>query len=437
MKKEKGKKGKITLIVLGTIFGIIVLFAVVSMILSSLGNSANMKLATSFSPVEYTEDKLEPELDSDGNWCFKTDRELKVLQITDVHLGGGWMSTNKDAMAINCVASMITAEKPDLVVVTGDIAFPVPFKSGTFNNKHPAEIFANLMETLGVYWIPVFGNHDTEAYSYYSRDDIGSFYEQEEFKHCLFKKGPSELSGCGNSVITVRNSDDIITQTLFLLDSHSYTDGDYLGILWKYDNIKDNQINWYKDTLNGFVEHNKEVINTIYKDNDVEKQNALNKYAKGNSLLFFHIPLHEYKDAWNEYYDAGLKDTDNLHYYYGNAGETGKIVLCGMHEDNLFETVQSMNANTGLFVGHDHYNNFSMMYKGVRLTYGYSVDYLAYSGIYKYGSQRGCTAIYVKPDGTFDCEGFNYYQDKYQMQNDMPKEEVIMQSLDEFREGNK
>lgn len=58
-------------------------------------------------------------------------------------------------------------------------------------------------------------------------------------------------------------------------------------------------------------------------------------------------------------------------------------------------------------------NNISLTYKGVRLTYGYTIDYLAYSGIKNYGAQRGCTVITVSPDGGFDCWHENYYQDKY------------------------
>ena len=42
------------------------------------------------------------------------------------------------------------------------------------------------------------------------------------------------------------------------------------------------------------------------------------------------------------------------------------------------------------------------------------VDYLAYPGIYKIGSQRGCTVISFAPDGSFDCKAESYYQDKYE-----------------------
>lgn len=107
-----------------------------------------------------------------------------------MHIGAGFLSLAKDKSALNCVAAMLKAEKPDFVVVTGDVSYPVPFQAGTFNNKTSAEIFAELMERLGIYWTMSMGNHDTEAYSFYSRDEIGDFYEQEQWKHCLFEKDP-------------------------------------------------------------------------------------------------------------------------------------------------------------------------------------------------------------------------------------------------------
>ena len=112
---------------------------------------------------------------------------------------------------------------------------------------------------------------------------------------------------------------------------------------------------------------------------------------------------------------------------YGVAGETGKVVYCGMHEDDLFETMQALGSTKGVFCGHDHLNNFSVDYKGIRLTYGMSVDYLAYPGIYKKGAQRGCTVIELLPDGTFDYHAENYYQAKYTAQYE--KEPVTMQEV--------
>ena len=57
------------------------------------------------------------------------------------------------------------------------------------------------------------------------------------------------------------------------------------------------------------------------------------------------------------------------------------------------------------------------------------MDYLAYIGVSKEGSQRGCTVITTKPDTTFTVEKFNYYSDRYDSEQ-FPREEVVMQFED-------
>lgn len=414
--KTKSKKGKIVLKVLGCILAVIVCTVLVLTIINVVGNKANLQKALSFEPVSY-ENQLVPTEDADGNWTFTTDGDFRVMQLTDVHIGGGFMSLKKDAMAINAVAAMVAAEKPDLVVVTGDIAYPVPFQSGTFNNKKSAEIFAKLMDNLGVYWTVTFGNHDTELYSYFSREAMGNFYENSGFEKCLYKVGPEDIAGVGNQIINIKNSKGIYTQSLYILDSHSYTDGDFLGVMWKYDNLHQDQIDWYKANVEKYNEYNAEK----YKELKLKGDSTV------KSTMFFHIPLTEFKDAWYEYANNGFKDTEDTKLVYGTAGEGSKVVYCGIGDDNMFETMQELGSTTGVFCGHDHKNNFSLDYKGIRLTYGMSVDYLAYPGIYKLGSQRGCTMITYTQNGSFSCQPESYYQDKYTSLYE--KEEVTMQEV--------
>ena len=413
---KKKNKGKTALKVIAGILVVILVLTGVATVANSAGNKGNIEKIAAFESAA-KENQLVPEKDEKGNWTFTTDDDFKVLQITDVHIGGGFMSLKKDAMALNAVAAMIKAEQPDLVIATGDIAYPVPFQAGTFNNLPGAEIFAALMEQLGVYWTISFGNHDTEAYSFYDRAEISEFYQNEEFKYCLYTSGPEDVDGYGNQVINVKNSKGLITQSLYVFDSHSYTDGDVLGIFWKYDNIHENQVQWYKDSVIAYNAQNNALLKEMGK-----KQNSDIK-----SAAFFHIPLTEQRDAWYEYRDAGYQNTENVELIYGVAGESGNVVFCGMHEDNLFETMLELGSTKAIFCGHDHDNNFSIDYKGIRFTYSMSVDYLAYPGIYKRGSQRGCTVINFSPDGTFDISAENYYQDKYQSQYD--KEEVVMQEM--------
>ncbi len=399
---------------------VLIAFIGITTVITVVGLNKNIKKAKSFSPVETEELKIENV--DDGVWNIYSDRGLKVMQLTDIHLGGGWMSAKKDAMALNAVAAMITAEKPDFVVASGDIAYPVPFQAGTFNNKSGAKLFAELMETLGVYWTACYGNHDTEAYSYYGRDDITAFYEQ--YPHCLMRDGAEGVDGYGNQVFNIVNSNGVITRSIFTVDSHSYVDGDIFGIFWKYDSVHENQIEWYGETVKANQESNK-MKHYASSDSQFLQNNptALNP----KSTVFLHVPFAEYKTAWDEYAANGYADTENVKWNYGTAGESGKIVYHGIYEDNFFETMVEMQSTDSVFCGHDHLNNFSLNYKGIDLAYSYSVDYLAYVGIYKLGSQRGCTVMNIAPDGTMETSIENYYQDKYVSQYE--KEDVTMQEL--------
>ncbi len=395
------KKAIFKKILLGIVIAAVVL-TVVTAITNYAMYKSHLKRIAEYSPVE-NPNAVVPVKESNGEYAFITDRDLKVLDFTDVHFGGGWMSFNKDRMAINAVAAMVTAEKPDLVVVTGDISYPVPFQSGTFNNKTSATMLITLLEQLQVPWTVTFGNHDTEAYSYYSREKVSAFYADESLEYCLFSTGPEDIDGYGNHVIHVKNTQGLITQELVFMDSHSYTDGDIFGIFWKYDNIKQSQVDWYE-----------EKIKTAQKNNPDVK-----------SLLFFHIPLVEYRDAYDELLANDMKDTENVKYISGVVKEKDPYVYCGMGEDKLFEKVLELGSTQAMFCGHDHVNNIVMKYKGVDLTYNYSVDYLAYVGISKKGAQRGCTVITVNPDGSYTQSHENYYQDKYQPL--YPKEEVTFE----------
>lgn len=394
-RKEKRTAKQKLKIALYVILIIVLVIGIICGILacdSLLGIKKNKEFIESLEPIKYQE-QLSPVTDKDGYYSFVTDKDFKVVQLTDVHIGAGFLCKDKDTKAINAVAAMLTEEKPDLVIVTGDIAYPVPHQAGTLNNKTSAKMFAQLMEQLGVYWTLAFGNHDTEAYSYFSRESIAKVYGSEDYPHCLLQTGPDNVDGYCNSVINVINTKGEIVQSLFTLDSHSYVDGDILGINWKYDCIHENQVKWYEDTLNSLK--------------------ATNNNVMPKSLAFFHMPLQEYQDAWYEYKNNRFQDTDNVKYKHGEAGEVDIIVYPSNYNYGFFDKALELGSTKGMFCGHDHLNNFSVEYKGIRLTYGLTIDYLAYSDIQDYGRQRGCTVINIAPDGTFDCHQENYYQDKY------------------------
>ncbi len=424
-KHAKKKKHTFLKILLG-FFIVIALIAIVSAVLNTVTNTKLMTYAKSFSPLAY-ENQLKPQRDKNtGCITFVTDEDFHVLQLSDIHLGGGFLSYKKDLKALTAAASMIAAEKPDLVIFTGDQAYPVYPFSGTINNLRPARVLCAMMEKLGVYWCTCYGNHDTELYSIASRAKISKIYsDRTAYPHSLFEVGPEEVDGYGNYAVNVQNSKGLITRTFYVLDSHSYTDFDFFGIFWHYDNLHQNQIDWYTAQVKKMNQCNRQTIASM-KLGAAEAKALTEQYGTVKSLMFMHIPLPEYRDAYNEYRENGYKDTENVKRVYGVAGETDEKVYCGKNEDNMFEAVCSGKSTQGIFCGHDHFNNFSLDYKGIRLTYGGSIDYLAYIGIDVKGSQRGCTVITTRNDGTWDCKKENYYQPKYESSANEP---VTMQTL--------
>ena len=271
------------------------------------------------------------------------------------------------------------------------------------------------MESLGVYWTVTFGNHDAEAYSYFDREAVAEFYETEDFKHCLFSAGPEDVDGYGNHVIEVKNSKGIITQAMIMIDSQAYVKDNIIeSIKGSYDNIHPNQVEWYEAEINRMNSENRK----INKDATTVVTHA-----------FFHIPLVEMADAWTEFKGNGFKDTENFEYIEGIIGEGGRQVYCGLGEDDLFEKMLELGSTKAIYNGHDHVNSTTFQYKGITFSYGYSIDYFAYSGIDKLGSQRGCTMITCKPDTTFTIDKYNYYSDRYKLDG-FTREEVTMQYED-------
>lgn len=352
-----------------------------------------------------------PQKDELGNWYFTTDEDFKVLHLTDVHLTGGFINKLEDRKTVNAVAAMVAAEDPDLVIVTGDIAFAIP-ETGTINNYYAHQMFIRLMENLGVYWTVTFGNHDDEAFNFYRRQEVADMYADEGLERCLFVQSPDGVSGMGNHVINVKNGAGEITKSLIMMDTHAYIHSDLLlgsidAIFWNYDCVKQDQVDWYA--------------------------NIINEYNPKSSLMFFHIPLGEVKTAYDEYVANGRADTENVKWLGGVDGEdkSGEMVYSSRIEEQLFEKVLELGNTKAMFFGHDHLNNFVLDYKGVLFSYGYSIDYSAYGGdLENKGLQRGCAVLTLTPDGEFNAENIvheNYYQDKYQPKDG--KEEVDMTPL--------
>jgi hypothetical protein len=318
--------------------------------------------------------------DETGVYTITAEKDdFKILHLTDIHLGGSLYSYRKDLKALKACYAEIEHTHPDFVIVTGDMSFPMGIMSLSLNNTAPVGQFAAFMRNIGIPWAFTYGNHDTEAIASAKDWDLNELYKSLSFKTSgtlLYPYVQPDIKGRNNQLIELRNADGTLNTALFLIDSNAYT-GNGLN---EYDYIHDDQVEWYA--------------------NEVKRLNAEEGHTI-ESLVFFHIPLQQYRTAY-ELYEAG---SDEVKYYFGENNEKMiDKVCCSDYPSKLFDTMVELGSTTGTFCGHDHYNNMSLEYQGIRLTYGMSIDYLAMPGIEDDTEQRGAELITIHKDGSWNLE---------------------------------
>lgn len=308
-----------------------------------------------------------------------SEEDFKILHLTDIHLGGSLYSYQKDLKALKACYAEIEYTKPDLVIVTGDLCFPLGIMSMSLNNLAPVHQFAAFMRNVGIPWAFTYGNHDTESLAAHSGQELNEVYKSLSYNTSgtlLYPYVQPDITGRNNQLIEVRNDDGSLNTALFLIDSNSYT-GEGINV---YDYIHDDQVDWYAAQVERL---NKEEKRTI------------------PSMVFFHIPLQQYRIAY-ELYEKG---SDEVIYFFGeNKERMVDKVCCSDHPSKLFERMYELGSTKAVFCGHDHYNNMSLEYKGIRLTYGMSIDYLAMPGIEDDTEQRGAELVTLHRDGMWELE---------------------------------
>lgn len=95
---------------------------------------------------------IEYDNDTFGYIDVKKDN-VKILQLTDLHLTYGF--DYLDRKTYKLIDSLIMYEKPDIIVVTGDIFMSI---IGERVLKH----FIKTMDKYNVPWTFIFGNHEAD-----------------------------------------------------------------------------------------------------------------------------------------------------------------------------------------------------------------------------------------------------------------------------------
>lgn len=152
--------------------------------------------------------------------------KFKIVQLADIHLGEAPESLwgpEQDKKTWSLIDSVLTKEKPDLIVLSGDQL------SAEDVRDNAAEYYRSMGERLtkyGIPWALVFGSHDDTDYIFrgdnmtlpakYDRDDLVRI--DMEFRLSLTQRGPPELFGVTNYILDIHVDDDPAAM-IYMFDS--------------------------------------------------------------------------------------------------------------------------------------------------------------------------------------------------------------------------
>ena len=252
---------------------------------------------------------------------FKADKTFKIVQFTDLHVKH---QDPRSEITFERVKQVVTDERPDLVILTGDVIFSPPAIDNMRN-------VLQMLVDLKVPFATVFGNHD---------DEQGATKEEllqlaQSMPYCLTADEEPAVSGVGNYVLPVLASKgDQPALTLYCIDSNAYSS---IEGVKGYDYIKRDQIDWYARRSSGFT--------------------AANSGKPLPALAFFHIPLPEYNQAASD---------ENAQSY----GIRREKACAPALNSGLFTTMKEQGDVMGVFVGHDHDDDYAVCWQDVLLAYG-------------------------------------------------------------------
>lgn len=251
---------------------------------------------------------------------FSKDGKFKIVQFTDVHFKYGNPASN---VALERINEVLDAEQPDLVIFTGDVVYSAPADSG----------MVQVLEQVSKRKLPfvvTFGNHD---------DEQGLSRQQ---LYDIIRKVPGNIMpdrGTALSpdyALTVKSSSNPQKDAavLYCMDSHSYSPlKDVKGYAW----LTFDQVNWYRQQSAAFT--------------------AQNGGQPIPALAFFHIPVPEYHEA--------VADENST-----IRGTRMEEACAPRINSGMFAAMKEGGDVMGIFVGHDHDNDYAVMWKNILLAYG-------------------------------------------------------------------
>lgn len=321
-------------------------------------------------------------------------RDVVLLQLTDIQIIDSaqqrydgrlkpwsvepWAPERMEERAFVHMREIVERVKPDLIVLSGDNVYGEFDDAGTSLTALIAEI-----ESYKIPWTLTFGNHDNET-----RKGVEWTCEQYmSAEHCMFTRGPiADVHGNGNFNIGI-TQDGKLTEVVWLMDSNGHTDSDSDQNMYSRVGLFDDQIEWFTKGC--------------------EKIREFNGGTSPKSIGFFHHPTRAVADGLKKYgYVSGkhgFEDGDRSTFTevivpQNDSGDCGAVhgdAAAYIDQDYVLHKLLKQYNGEGWFFGHEHINNASVKFEGIRYTYGLKAS--EYDSFIK--GEIGGTRILLGADG--------------------------------------
>ncbi len=344
----------------------------------------------------------------------ETGRDIRVLQLSDTQLIDSaqtrvgregvnitqWDTPNMEKGCYRYVQQVVERYDPDLILITGDLIY------GEFDDNGTSLIrLITFMESFETPWAPVFGNHDNES----ARGADWQCQQLENAEHCLFKQ--RDLTGNSNYSVGLVQGGKLV-RVFYMLDSNGCAAMSAATIANGHSTTS---VGFFKDQIAWYTESIK-AIKEVSPDTKYS-------FACHIQPIMFEQAMSQY--GYNSANTASVPiDVDNHpDKKAGDFGYMGRALKSAWdHSGTVWESVKTLGVDSW-FVGHEHCNNSSVVYEGVRLAYGlktglydranYKKSNGSIVGSYSWTESSepivGGTAIVVGADGTISNSYHVYY----------------------------
>ena len=256
-----------------------------------------------------------------------------------------WAKEKKEERCFKYIREIVENTSPDLILIAGDIVY------GEFDHDGSAlKSFVEFMDSIGVLWAPVLGNHETES-------RMGVDWQcglLENAKYCLFKQ--RTLTGNGNYTVGIKQGGKL-TRVFYMVDSNSGSPSE-LSIANGHSKhcagFGEDQIAWYTTDIK-----------------------ELRKASPDTKISFvFHIAISAFEKAYAKYgytrdrssgvFPIMIDEMDKT------ANDFGTILIpidCWDRDEAVWQGFKELGVDL-ICVGHDHEVCGSVVYEGVRFQFG-------------------------------------------------------------------